>query len=961
VTTNRCEVLCLDIGPLIRGAGPPRELWKLDMLKKFDINLHFPIMGPPRPCSIGPSWNGRIFVTLGNGVSGDYATVPKPGAPSLVCLNKDTGDVIWKDNSPGMNILLTQLADPSIVKIRNAFQVIVPQSDGWIRAFRPESGEKLWEFDINPKVSSYKIGGRGDRNYLLGNAVVYDDRVYIASGRDMQQGEGPGRLVCIDPTKRGDVSSELAVDAAGRPLPRRRLQAVDPKQGEKAIPNPNSALVWEFARSPDPFTDGMQRTCATVAIAKGLVIAVDLSGQVHCLNAKTGQPYWHHDMLTAILASPLIVDDKVYVGNEDGVMSVFQLVADPKCAEPLATIPLGNPLYASPVYANGTLYIANRNTLFAVDATAASRWHEQAGNWPQWRGPDRSNRSEDVGLLQKWPDGGPPLSWRVDGLGDGIASIAMADGRIFTSTTYRENEFAVALDEETGQRLWATRIAAAVPENSLMRWLSQRTPTVDGNRLFVFTNSAWLVCLNAQSGEIAWRISYASEFGTSRGAWGFCDRPLVDGDKLICVPGGSQATLVALDKRTGKVLWKKLLESRERNGYASTLLVQTNGLKQYVVFLTNGLASFAADDGRLLWRYDRTRAPFANSYTPLIIEGGLLCPNGYGGGIARLKLTRKGDTVTVEEQYYKRISLVPFEDTCVHVDGRLFAFQGKVGGPLVLIDSSDGKELWTARGSGSGMAAATYADGHHYLRWVDGTVALAEASPNAYLETSHFNLPQQRDSVGCTLPVVAGGRLYVRDNDRLYCYDVRERPSALPKPAIMQWTPPTYADPEPRQPGQPVAKAIFVPTPQDVVEKMLGAAHVGKDDVVYDLGSGDGRILIAAAKNYQCKAIGVEIDQDLVTLSRKRVQEAKLDKLVTIKQEDLFAADFGDATVVTVYLFPDLLKRLVPKFEKLKPGTRIVSHQFPIPDFPPEKTITVESVETGAKHTVYLWTMPLRK
>ncbi|MGA2254613.1 MAG: PQQ-binding-like beta-propeller repeat protein, partial [Thermoguttaceae bacterium] len=218
VTTNRCEVLCLDIGPLIRGAGTPRELWKLDMLKKFDINLHFPIMGPPRPCSIGPSWNGRIFVTLGNGVSGDYAMVPKPAAPSLVCLNKDTGDVIWKDNSPGMNILLTQLADPSIVKIRNEFQVIVPQSDGWIRGFNPDSGEKLWEFDINAKVASYKLGGRSDRNYLLGNAVVYEDRVYIASGRDMQQGEGPGRLVCIDPTKRGDVSSELAVDAAGRPL-----------------------------------------------------------------------------------------------------------------------------------------------------------------------------------------------------------------------------------------------------------------------------------------------------------------------------------------------------------------------------------------------------------------------------------------------------------------------------------------------------------------------------------------------------------------------------------------------------------------------------------------------------------------------------------------------------------------------------------------------------------------------
>ncbi|MGA2257778.1 MAG: PQQ-binding-like beta-propeller repeat protein, partial [Thermoguttaceae bacterium] len=883
-------------------------------------------------------------------------------APSLVCLNKDKGELLWKDNSPGENILMTQFADPTIVKIGGEFQVIVPQSDGWIRAFRPESGEKLWEFDINPKVSSYKIGGRGDRNYLLGNAVVYDDRVYIASGRFMEEGEGPGRLVCIDPTKRGDVSSELAVDADGKRLPRRRLQAVDPQRGEKAIPNPNSALVWEFAGPPKTSTDGMQRTCATVAIAKGLVIAVDLSGQVHCLNAKTGQPYWHHDMLTAIVASPLIVDDKVYVGNEDGVMSVFQLVADPKCAEPLATIPLGNPLYASPVYANGTLYIANRNTLFAVDATAASRWHEQAGNWPQWRGPDRSNRSEDVGLLQKWPDGGPPLSWRVDGLGDGIASIAMADGRIFTSTTYGENEFAVALDEETGQRLWATRVGAAVPENPLMRWLSQRTPTVDGNRLYVFTNSAWLVCLDAISGEVVWRISYSSEFGTRPGTWGLCDRPLVDGDKLICAPGGTQATVVALDKRTGKVIWRKLLDGHERNQFAATLVVQTSGLKQYVVYLTTGLASFAADDGRLLWRYDR-RFNLANSYTPLIIEGGLLSPNGYNTGIARLKLTRKDDTVAVEQQYYKNVPLVPFADSSVLVDDRLYAFKGTRDGPLVCIDSSDSKDLWTARGSGSGKAAATYADGRLYLRWVDGTVALVEDSPKAYVETGHFKLPDARNSMGCTLPVVAGGHLYVRDNDRLYCYDVRQHPTGAlpPKPVVVLWSPATYTDPQPRLPGQAVPNAIFVPTPQDVVAKMLEAAHVGKNDVVYDLGSGDGRILIEAAKKYQCKAIGVEIDPDLVTLSRKRVEEARLEKLVAIRQADIFAADFGDATVVTVYLFPDLLKRLMPKFEKLKPGTRIVSHQFPIPDFPPEKTITVESVETGAKHTVYLWTMPLRK
>src|SRR6185369_15755511 len=154
----------------------------------------------------------------------------------------------------------------------------------------------------------------------------------------------------------------------------------------------------------------------------------------------------------------------------------------------------------TPAYADGTLYVPTRNTLVAVDAAEARRWREQLANWPQWRGPQRDNRSSDKGLLASWPAEGPPLVWRVDGLGDGIASLALTHGRIFTTTTYGNSEFAVALDEATGDRLWAVRVGAAVEESPLMRWLSQRTPTVDGERVFVFSNTGWLVCLDAMTG-----------------------------------------------------------------------------------------------------------------------------------------------------------------------------------------------------------------------------------------------------------------------------------------------------------------------------------------------------------------------------------------------------------------------------------------------------------------------------
>ena len=535
-------------------------------------------------------------------------------------------------------------------------------------------------------------------------------------------------------------------------------------------------------------------------------------------------------------------------------------------------------------------------------------------------------------------------------------------GRVFTTTTYGNSEFALALDENSGERLWATRVGAAVQENTLMRWLSQRTPTIDGDRVYVFSNTGCLVCLDATTGSEHWRVSYPHDFGTPQGRWGFCDRPLIDGDTVICTPGGSKATSVALNKRTGKVIWSKLLDSRESAAYGSCLRIETDGLKQFVVFLEKGIVSFAADDGRFLWRYESVSSGIANSYTPLVVDGGLLCPNGYHGGMARLRLTRRDNEIVVEEQYLQKVNLDPFEDSTVLVEDRLYAF-GFGGVPLCL-NVKDGTRGGAAvRGAGRGKAAATYADGHLYARWTDGALALLSTNTSEYVEKGRFTLPEPRNSVGATFPVVAGGHLYVRDNDRLYCFDVRQHPPAtlLPKPSLVVLSPPKDVDAKLRPPGERVPNAIFVPTPQDVVEKILAAAKVGKDDVVYDLGSGDGRIVIEAARKSQCRAVGLELDRDLVTLSRERVSDAKLEKLVTIKEADLFDADFSEATVVTVYLYPGLLKRLLPQFEKLKPGTRIVSHQFEIPDFPAETKLTVESQETGAKHSVYLWTTPLKK
>lgn len=960
MVTNRSEVLCLDIGPLIRDEGMPRQLWKLDMIAELDVFHRIMLMGPLRPCSIGPSVDGRIFVTTSNGVDRDRVTIPKPDAPSVVCLDKNSGKVLWKDNSPGANILTTQFSSPTIATIDNQVQVIVPQSDGWLRSFRPESGEILWEFDLNLKTSHFDRQHGGGRNYPLANAVVYEGRVYIGCGREPDAGEGSGRLVCIDPTKRGDISSELAVDTDGKLLPRRRVQAVVADSGERAIANPNSGLVWEFTECGKTFEDQMHRTMSSVVIHKGLLIALDFSGLAQCFDAKTGVRHWSHDLLAACWCSPLIVGDKVYIGDEDGEIAIFQLGAEPSCAEPLVTM-LQEGVYANPVYANGTLYIASGSKLEAIDANLARQWIAESANWTQWRGPRRDNRSTDTNLLPSWPAEGPPLVWRADGLGDGIASIAIADGRVVTSTTYGLGEYVLALDEATGERLWESRVADSVRENPLMRWLSQRTPTIDGERIFSFTNRGELVCLDTASGVENWKLNYATAFAAKQGKWGFCDRPLVDGNVLVCTPGGAEVTVAALNKQTGEVLWKTLIESREQAGYGASVIVETNGLRQYVVVLEKGIASFAADDGRRLWRYDGVSSATGNTYTPLVVTDGLLCVNGYQGAVARLKLMRRGNEVLAEPIFHQPRPLDPFEDSTVEVDGRLYAFQS--GGYPLCIDIRDGSTLWgPVRPALAGKSAATYADGHLFVHSVKGGIALVVADAKEYIEKSRFTLPDPREAVGATFPVVAGGRLYVRDNDRLYCFDVSKRPDSHP-PLVPKLV--NLPSPRDKSPARSAAgrgpDAVFVPTPQDVVQQMLAIAKLTKDDVLYDLGSGDGRIVIEAAKKYGSRSVGIEIKRDLVDTSVQRSNEANVNDLATFREGDLFTTDFGEATVVIAYLFPALLERLIPKFEQLKPGTRIVTHQFAIPGRFPEETLTIESKETGDRHSIYVWTMPFKK
>jgi outer membrane protein assembly factor BamB len=380
--TSRGEVKCLDTEGFRDGEndGPFADekvaaddeadvVWVLDMMKTLGVSQH-------NMCSCSVTSHGDwLFVITGNGVDEGHINLPNTDAPSFLCVDKRDGKVLWADGSPGPNILHGQWSSPAFAEIDGVPQAIFGGGDGWVYAFdaRGDNGASklLWKFDCNPKVSKYSLGGRADRNHIIGTPVVYDGLVYIAVGEDPEHGEGVGHLWCIDPTKRGDTSSEIAVSLSDptKPLPHRRNQAVIEEDGEVARPNPNSAAVWHYTgfdadgNGKLAFEETMHRTCGTVAIQDGLLFIADFSGLVHCLDVKTGKPHWTYDMLAASWGSPLIADGKVYIGDEDGDVTIFEVSPEMKI---IGEINMGNSVYSTPIAVGDTLYIANKSHLFAI-------------------------------------------------------------------------------------------------------------------------------------------------------------------------------------------------------------------------------------------------------------------------------------------------------------------------------------------------------------------------------------------------------------------------------------------------------------------------------------------------------------------------------------------------------------------------------------------------------------------
>jgi outer membrane protein assembly factor BamB len=401
-----------------------------------------------------------------------------------------------------------------------------------------------------------------------------------------------------------------------------------------------------------------------------------------------------------------------------------------------------------------------------------------AGDWPQWRGPERNGISQEKGLLKEWPKEGPHLNWQVKDLGDGYSTPSIAGEHLYLiSNKGKKDESAHALSVNDGRIIWSHRLGKVGVNIGPQYPGARSTPTIDGEMIYALGSDGDLACLDAKTGDVKWHKNLRSDFDGQPGLWAYAESPLIDGDALVCTPGGKTATIVALDKKTGKTIWKSPIEGADKAAYASAIVVTTGGVKQYVQFLSKGLVGVDAKTGKFLWRYDKTaKGSPANIPTAVAYQNYVYSATARaGGGLIALKT--KDQTVEADPVYFNK-KLPSAIGGAVEVEGFLY---GTSAGGLQCVEFTTGKPKWQSHGVGAGSIC--YAEGRLYLHDEEkGDVALVECTSDGYHEKGHFsppNPPSRRVGKAWSYPALADGRLYIYDYGTLWSYDVSGKTAAV--------------------------------------------------------------------------------------------------------------------------------------------------------------------------------------
>jgi len=391
---------------------------------------------------------------------------------------------------------------------------------------------------------------------------------------------------------------------------------------------------------------------------------------------------------------------------------------------------------------------------------------ETASGWPQFLGPNRSNRSVETGLLKSWPNAGPQLAWTARNLGEGYSAVSIADGKVFSMGTREGQEIVLAIDLKSGKELWA------VPHGEIFRDGQgngpRSTPTYDNGNLYSLGASGDLSCLNAQNGQQIWKQNILTAYGAQNIQWGISESPLIDGEKVICTPGGNTATMVALNKQSGAPIWLAKVPGNPKAGYASAIIATIQGRKQYINFSHDGLLGIDAGNGTPIWGDNNASNGTANCSSAIVIGNAVFYASGYGTGGAMLSFSSRESKPTM---VYKTNKMKNHHGGMVFVDGFIYGANEQI---MTCLNPQTGAASWEDRLDGNGKGAITYADGNLYFRSEQGPMYLIEATPKQANIISKFDQPERSGKRAWARPVVADGKLFLRDQDILLCYDIKK-------------------------------------------------------------------------------------------------------------------------------------------------------------------------------------------
>ncbi len=606
-------------------------------------------------------------------------------------------------------------------------------------------------------------------------------------------------------------------------------------------------------------------------------------------------------------------------------------------------------------------------------------------NWPQWRGPLGTGIAPNASPPLTWSETNN-VKWKVRIPGSGSATPIVWENQVFVLTAIPSGKKVEAtatessappaappgerrgggrggirgpkptevyqfvllcLDRLTGKVLWQQVAREEVPHEGHHRadgTFASSSPVTDGRRVYAYFGSRGLYCYDLEG-----KLDWSQDFGDMQMVMSFGEgsSPALYRNVLIVNwDHEGESFIIAVDKNTGKTLWKKPRE--ERSSWATPLVVEHNGKPQVVVPATGKVRSYDPLTGEVIWEcagLTRNVIP-----SPVIDDGMVFVMSGYqGNALLALRLDRTGDLTGTDAIVWSHKKSTPYVPSPLLYDGRLYFFAHN-NNVLTVAEAKTGRLLMDAQRLEplEGVyASPVAAGGHVYVTGRNGTTVVLK--PSDQLEMVATNRLDEKIDAS---PVAVGTELFLRGKESLYC---------LAEPVS------TTGSAATREPD-----VIYVPTPQPVVERMLELAEVKPTDVVYDLGCGDGRIVVTAAKKYGVKAYGFDINPERVKESLANVRSNKVEHLVTIRQADIFTLDLREATVVTLYLLPDLNVRLMPQLEQLRSGSRIVSHDFDMRGAKPVHTdqFTVKQEDMPGSedggyqdltHTIYKWVIPLEK